>query len=326
MPRRTSCGGPGSAALLRRSTRSTPEDPSRRPSPRSSTTTRSTLTAYETALAAKNYNLATVKGVQQWFMDRMAFSPRPLEEKMTYFWNLHWTSGISKVKGVTLILNQNKTERQYAMGKFDDLVVSISQDPAMLVWLDNWLYTADATQRELRARADGALHARRIEQLHADGRDRASRARFPAGRSRTTRRRTTTTAPPSSTTPRFTTTGRRPSWDRRGNWNGYDAINIILNWTRRATAPSPGRFLGAKLWTFFALPGPARLRRRRSSRRSTSPRAARSAKSCARSSSRPSSTSLTPRKTWVRSPVEYAVGVGPDAGRHDRFLVSRPTP
>ena len=95
------------------------------------------LSAYEASLAAKNYNLTRIVGVQQWFLDRLAFSPRPLEEKMTYFWNLHWTSGIAKVRGETLILNQNKTERQYAMGKFDDLVVKISQDPAMLVWLDN---------------------------------------------------------------------------------------------------------------------------------------------------------------------------------------------
>src|SRR5262245_55460080 len=95
------------------------------------------LDAYETALAARGYDLTRVSGLQRWFFDRMAFSPRPLEEKMTYFWNLHWTSGISKVKGATLILNQNKTERAQALGKFDDLVVAISQDPAMLVWLDN---------------------------------------------------------------------------------------------------------------------------------------------------------------------------------------------
>src|SRR6266508_615556 len=95
------------------------------------------VAAYETSLTARNYNHANVRGLQQWFLDRMAFSPRPLEEKMTYFWNLHWTSGIAKVKGETLILNQNQTERQYAMGRFDDMVVKISQDPAMLVWLDN---------------------------------------------------------------------------------------------------------------------------------------------------------------------------------------------
>src|SRR5262245_31561959 len=93
--------------------------------------------AYETALAARNYNLERLTGLQQWFLDRMAFSPRPLEEQMTYFWNLHWTSGLSKVKGKKLILDQNATERRYALGRFDDLVLAISQDPAMLVWLDN---------------------------------------------------------------------------------------------------------------------------------------------------------------------------------------------
>src|SRR5262252_4909861 len=70
---------------------------------------------YEAALAARGYDLTRLAGLQRWFMDRMAFSPRPLEEKMTYFWSLHWTSGISKVKGETLILNQNKTERALAM-------------------------------------------------------------------------------------------------------------------------------------------------------------------------------------------------------------------
>ena len=74
------------------------------------------VASYESTLAAKNYNILTTRGIQQWFLDRMAYSPRPLEEKMTYFWNLHWTSGIAKVRGVTLILNQNKTERQYALG------------------------------------------------------------------------------------------------------------------------------------------------------------------------------------------------------------------
>ena len=97
------------------------------------------VTAYEAALNARGYNLTTNRGLQQWALDRMTFSPRPLEEKMTYFWNLHWTSGLAKVQGVTLMLNQNKTMRQYAVGKFDDLVIKISQDPAMLIWLDNWL-------------------------------------------------------------------------------------------------------------------------------------------------------------------------------------------
>src|SRR5262249_5420847 len=72
---------------------------------------------------AATYDLTRIDGVRKWFLHRMAFTGRPLEEKMTYLWNLWWTSGISKVLGVTLMLNQNKTMRQYALGKFDDMVV-----------------------------------------------------------------------------------------------------------------------------------------------------------------------------------------------------------
>ena len=49
------------------------------------------VTSYEASLAAKNYNLATVRGIQQWFLDRMTFSPRPFQEKMTYFWISTWS-------------------------------------------------------------------------------------------------------------------------------------------------------------------------------------------------------------------------------------------
>src|SRR6266851_4696632 len=95
------------------------------------------LTSFVPPATAPVYDLSNTTGLRKWFLHRMVFTKRPLEEKMAYFWNLHWTSGISKVQGVTLMLNQNKTERLNALGKFDDLVVAMSQDPAMLVWLDN---------------------------------------------------------------------------------------------------------------------------------------------------------------------------------------------
>ena len=71
------------------------------------TTTRSTCRRTRRGSRHGATTSCACTGLQQWFLDRMAFSPRPLEEKLTYFWNLHWTSGISKVKGETLILNQN---------------------------------------------------------------------------------------------------------------------------------------------------------------------------------------------------------------------------
>lgn len=205
--------------------------------------------AYESSLAARGYNLQRISGLQQWFMDRMALSPRPLEEKMTYFWNLHWTSGIAKVRGETLLLNQNQTERQYAMARFDDLVVKISQDPAMLVWLDN------TTNRVGRPNEN---YARELMELfclgigHYTEEDVRELARALTGWAVANYNRDTEyNAATFVDRPQFHDTGSKTILGQTGNFDGYDAIDIILNLTDGSGSVS-GRFLGAKLWAFFA--------------------------------------------------------------------------
>jgi uncharacterized protein (DUF1800 family) len=262
------------------------------------------LTAYEAALAAKNYNLAATKGVQQWFLDRMAFSPRPLEEKMTYFWNLHWTSGISKVKGVALILNQNKTERHYALGKFDDLVVGISQDPAMLVWLDNWLSRA-ARPNENYARELMELFTLGVSSGYTQS-DVTGVARALTGW--TVQNYTKLDNFNGATfvdNPAFHDGGTKVILGQNGAWNGYDAIRIILNWSD-AQGSKSGRFLGAKLWTFFAYPDPPdTIVNQLASVYSSSGHSVREVVRAILTS--PEFYEAHTRKTWVRSPVEYAV-------------------
>jgi uncharacterized protein (DUF1800 family) len=264
------------------------------------------LAAYETSLAAKNYNTLTVRGLQQWFLDRMAFSPRPLEEKMTYFWNLHWTSGISKVRGATLILNQNKTERQFALAKFDDVVVKISQGPAMLVWLDNWLSQASKPNEN---------YARELMELFTLGvnsgytqQDVTQVARALTGWTLTPRSYTQTDNYNGATfqdIPAIHDSGVKTILGQTGNWNGYDAINIILSWSDAAGTKS-GRFIGAKLWTFFAYSDPPDYVV--SQLGAIYDASSRSIREVVRA------IFLSPefyephtRKTWVRSPVEYAV-------------------
>ena len=213
-------------------------------------------TAYEAALAARAYNLLTSRGLQQWFLDRMAFSPRPLEEKITYFWNLHWTSGISKVQGVTLMLNQNKTMRQYAVGRFDDLALRISQDPAMLVWLDNWLSRPGHPNEN---------YARELMELFSLG---VNSGYTQTDVTMVARALTGWTLTPGSYTKTdnyngatfFDNTaqhdnGAKTILGQTGNWNGSDALAIILNWSDAAGSKS-GRFLTAKLWSYFAYANP----------------------------------------------------------------------
>jgi uncharacterized protein (DUF1800 family) len=260
-------------------------------------------TAYEAALAARGYNLTTNRGLQQWFLDRMAFSPRPLEEKMTYFWNLHWTSGLAKVQGVTLMLNQNKTMRQYAVLRFDDLAVKISQDPAMLIWLDNWLSRVGRPNenygRELMelftlgvdsgyTQTDVTMVARALTgwTLVGVGPNQNNNSTFFDNASQHDN-------------------GVKTILGSTGNWAALDAINIILNWSDTSGSKS-GRFITAKLWTFFAYANPPDAIVDQLTAVWTSSN--RSIREVLRALfMMPEFYELHTRKKWVRSPVEYAV-------------------
>lgn len=259
--------------------------------------------SYEASLTAKNYNLSNIRGVQQWFMDRMAFSPRALEEKMTYFWNLHWTSGISKVRGVTLMLNQNKTMRQHALGRFDDIVVKVSQDPAMLVWLDN------AVNRVGRPNEN---YARELMELfcigigHYTETDVRECSRALTGWTVLNYTRSDNyNGATFFDNPLFHDNGQKTLLGVSGNLNGYDAISIILNATDGQGSVS-GRFLGEKLWTFFAYPyAPAHIVGELRDVYVSSGRSIREV--VRRIFLMEEFYAPHTRKVWVRSPVEYSV-------------------
>jgi uncharacterized protein (DUF1800 family) len=233
----------------------------------------------------------------------MAFSPRPLEEKLTYFWNLHWTSGIAKVRGVTLILNQNRTERQYAVARFDDLVLKISQDPAMLVWLDNWLN---------RAARPNENYGRELMELftlgigHYTETDVREVARALTGWTvQNYRNDDDYNGATFYDNPATHDNGSKTILGQTGNWTGTDAIRIILERTDSQGSVS-GRFIGAKLWAFFAYEGPpAHVVDELRDVYVSSNRSIREV--VRRILLHPEFYERHTRKTWVRSPAEFAV-------------------
>lgn len=75
--------------------------------------------------------------IRLWWLERMVQSPRPLEEKMTLFWHGHFTSGAREVRRAQFMLEQNELLRRHALGDFRSLLLGISRDRAMLVYLDN---------------------------------------------------------------------------------------------------------------------------------------------------------------------------------------------
>ena len=80
---------------------------------------------------------ASRSGVPAYWAYRMISTKSPLEEKMSLFWHGIFATGNSKLNNLRTILNQIEMFRRSGTGKFDDLLLDLSQDPAMLIWLDN---------------------------------------------------------------------------------------------------------------------------------------------------------------------------------------------
>lgn len=73
---------------------------------------------------------------QMWWLDRMLRTQHPLVEKMAFFWHGHFATSIRKVPA-NLMVEQMDLFRQQGLGNFRNLLLAVSKDPAMLVWLDN---------------------------------------------------------------------------------------------------------------------------------------------------------------------------------------------
>lgn len=77
------------------------------------------------------------KQLAAWWAYRMLSTPAPLLEKMTLFWHGHFATSAQKVDDADLMSTQNQLLRRHALGCFSDLLLQISKDPAMLIFLDS---------------------------------------------------------------------------------------------------------------------------------------------------------------------------------------------
>lgn len=74
--------------------------------------------------------------LKAWWLWRVVYSHDPLGERMALFWHSHFATSNRKVRSLDLMIGQNETLRQYALGEFAGLLNAIVVDPAMLIWLD----------------------------------------------------------------------------------------------------------------------------------------------------------------------------------------------
>ena len=79
---------------------------------------------------------ATPEAAAHWTY-RMVMTDSPLREKMCLFWHRVFATGVTKLIQARVVTSQINMFREYGMGNFQELLVQLSRDPAMLMWLDN---------------------------------------------------------------------------------------------------------------------------------------------------------------------------------------------
>lgn len=75
--------------------------------------------------------------LQRWWVERMAKTPRPTEERLTMLWHGHFATRHRDVRDAFLMQQQNAMFREHANGSFADLASGIVHDPAMIKFLNN---------------------------------------------------------------------------------------------------------------------------------------------------------------------------------------------
>jgi uncharacterized protein (DUF1800 family) len=182
-----------------------------------------------------NANREAMQATVDWWMQRMAFGPHPLQEKLTLFWHGHFVTSAKDERSASLMWKQHELLRQNAVGNFRQFVRAISRDAAMLDYLNNTqnrkAHPNENYGRELMelftlgignyTETDVKEAARAFTGWAHDGDDFVFR-KFDHD------------------------DGEKTFLGHTGNFDGDDIIDIILS------QPVCARFIGSKLFRYFA--------------------------------------------------------------------------
>ena len=92
------------------------------------------VTAHKAAI--READVIGLTAVTDWWANLMSTSASPLQENLTLFWHNHFATSNDKVNNPPYMLQQNQLFRALGAGRFVDLLIAVSKDPAMLIWLD----------------------------------------------------------------------------------------------------------------------------------------------------------------------------------------------
>jgi uncharacterized protein (DUF1800 family) len=182
---------------------------------------------------------------------RMIHTQRALQEKMVLFWHCLFATGNAKVENPLQMASQIATFRRIALSDFRTILIELSQDPAMLFWLDNQLNTKDV-HNENYGRELLELFSMGIGNYTEDDVKHCARA-FTGW----TLKETVPAVKPYGRfrwafefRPERHDDGEKEFLGERGPFDGTDIVDIIVR------QPATGRFLAKRLYLFFVADHP----------------------------------------------------------------------
>ncbi len=184
----------------------------------------------------------SILSMQVWWLNRMLATPAPLQEKMAFYFHGHFTTA-SVAKGVapTLTYQQNQLFRNYALGNLRELTRAVSQDPAMLIYLDNAANVASHPNENF---------ARELMELYTLGVDHYSESDVRESARAWTGWQYSRFTGLASFNPRLHDDGVKTFLGQTGNLNGDDIVNIIF------AQPQCARFFAGSLLSNFVYNDP----------------------------------------------------------------------
>jgi uncharacterized protein (DUF1800 family) len=198
-----------------------------------------------------------------WWLDRMLRSPNQLQERMTLNLHDHFATSNSSVGNVRHMLRQNRLLRRRAIGNFASLLLDITHDPAMLLWLNG----ADSNKW-----APNENYAREVMELFCLGNDpsledstyglwrnsrvykqtdihEAARAltgwRYDWNKASGNTGKVADMENPTFYDPTYHDTGSKTIFGQKGNWAWQDVCRLVIS------HPNHAPFICQKLWSYF---------------------------------------------------------------------------
>jgi uncharacterized protein (DUF1800 family) len=186
-----------------------------------------------------------------WWLYRMINTANPLEEKMALFWHGLFATAYEKIENGRAMASQIDLFRRHCLGNFRTILVQLSRDPAMIIWLDNNT-NHKGTPNENYGRELLELFSMGVGNYTEDDVKECARAfsgwtianfnaRYPWG----------PFPMEFEYRPEDHDDGEKTFLGEQGRFNGEDIIDIIVR------QPATGRFVAAKLYNFFVSDDPA---------------------------------------------------------------------